>query len=71
MDIQQILDSISRQIARASQSVENKMSTSDLQNPAEMMKMQFALQQYSNFVSFGSSVTKKIFDVCSGIIAKI
>nr|WP_284676660.1 type III secretion system needle filament subunit SctF [Vibrio sinus] len=56
---------------QASQQIENKMTSSDLQNPDQLLQAQFSLQQYSTFVNYESAIIKAIKDMLSGIIQKI
>lgn len=51
--------------------INDKMNGNDLLNPESMIKAQFALQQYSTFINYESSLIKMIKDMLSGIIAKI
>ncbi|KGE44388.1 type III secretion system needle protein SsaG [Salmonella enterica subsp. enterica serovar Bareilly str. CFSAN000229] len=56
---------------QAGQAINDKMNGNDLLNPESMIKAQFALQQYSTFINYESSLIKMIKDMLSGIIAKI
>lgn len=71
MNIEQLVDSISRLAHQAGQAITDKMNGSDLNNPESMIKAQFAVQQYSTFVNYASAMIKTIKDMLSGIIAKI
>ncbi|EAS5574500.1 type III secretion system needle protein SsaG, partial [Salmonella enterica] len=53
------------------EAINDKMNGNDLLNPESMIKVQFALQQYSTFINYESSMIKMIKDMLSGIIAKI
>ncbi|NLS55319.1 type III secretion system needle filament subunit SctF [Hafnia alvei] len=71
MDIQQIINTLSRLAHQAGQAVEDKMNGQDLTNPEAMLKAQFAVQQYSTFINYESAMIKTIKDMLSGIISKI
>ncbi|EBA5758099.1 type III secretion system needle protein SsaG [Salmonella enterica] len=71
MDIAQLVDMLSHMAYQAGQAINDKMNGNDLLNPESMIKAQFALQQYSTFINYESSLIKMIKDMLSGIIAKI
>ncbi|ENU5706088.1 type III secretion system needle filament protein SsaG [Salmonella enterica] len=71
MDIAQLVDMLSHMARQAEQAINDKMNGNDLLNPESMIKVQFALQQYSTFINYESSMIKMIKDMLSGIIAKI
>ncbi|ELC4759138.1 type III secretion system needle filament protein SsaG [Salmonella enterica] len=71
MDIAQLVDMLSDMAHQAGQAINDKMNGNDLLNPESMIKAQFALQQYSTFINYESSLIKMIKDMLSGIIAKI
>ncbi|ECA9611042.1 type III secretion system needle protein SsaG [Salmonella enterica subsp. enterica serovar Weltevreden] len=71
MDIAQLVDMLSLMAHQAGQAINDKMNGNDLLNPESMIKAQFALQQYSTFINYESSLIKMIKDMLSGIIAKI
>ncbi|EAN6354611.1 type III secretion system needle protein SsaG [Salmonella enterica subsp. enterica serovar Ituri] len=71
MDIAQLVDMLSQMAHQAGQAINDKMNGNDLLNPESMIKAQFALQQYSTFINYESSLIKMIKDMLSGIIAKI
>ncbi|EBD4403791.1 type III secretion system needle protein SsaG [Salmonella enterica] len=71
MDIAQLVDTLSHMAHQAGQAINDKMNGNDLLNPESMIKAQFALQQYSTFINYESSLIKMIKDMLSGIIAKI
>ncbi|HDC2659273.1 TPA: type III secretion system needle filament protein SsaG [Salmonella enterica] len=71
MDIAQLVDMLSHMARQAGQVINDKMNGNDLLNPESMIKVQFALQQYSTFINYESSMIKMIKDMLSGIIAKI
>ncbi|EAT1143101.1 secretion system apparatus protein SsaG [Salmonella enterica subsp. enterica] len=62
---------LSHMAHQAGQAINDKMNGNDLLNPESMIKAQFALQQYSTFINYESSLIKMIKDMLSGIIAKI
>lgn len=71
MDIGQLVDMLSHMARQAGEAINDKMKGNDLLNPESMIKVQFALQQYSTFINYESSMIKMIKDMLSGIIAKI
>lgn len=71
MDLEKITEQLSALSQQASQQIENKMTSSDLQNPDKLLQAQFSLQQYSTFVNYESAIIKAIKDMLSGIIQKI
>lgn len=71
MDIAQLVDMLSHMAHQVGQAINDKMNGNDLLNPESMIKAQFALQQYSTFINYESSLIKMIKDMLSGIIAKI
>ena len=71
MNVEQLVDTLSRLAHQAGQSVEDKMSGQDLSNPEAMLQAQFAVQQYSTFINYESAMIKNIKDMLSGIISKI
>lgn len=71
MDFPGFVETLSRLAHQAGKDVESKMNSSDLSNPESMLKAQFAIQQYSTFINYGSGIIKTIKDMLGGIIAKI
>lgn len=71
MDIQQLINTLSRLAQQAGQAIEDKMNGKDLTNPETMLQAQFAVQQYSTFINYESAMIKTIKDMLSGIISKI
>ncbi|EDU4660862.1 type III secretion system needle protein SsaG, partial [Salmonella enterica subsp. diarizonae] len=55
MDIAQLVDMLSHMARQAGQAINDKMNGNDLLNPESMIKVQFALQQYSTFINYESS----------------
>lgn len=71
MNVEQLVDSLSRMAHQAGQVIEDKMNGHDISNPEDMLKTQFAVQQYSTFINYESAMIKTIKDMLSGIISKI
>ncbi|MGX8940120.1 type III secretion system needle filament subunit SctF [Symbiopectobacterium sp. Eva_TO] len=71
MDVQQLIDTLSRMSNQAGQAVKDKMNGADLTNPDAMLKVQFAVQQYSTFINYESAMISTIKNLLSGIISKI
>lgn len=71
MDIEAIINQMSQLISQASNDVQSRMTAADLDNPERMLQAQFAIQQYSTFVSYQSAIMRSVKDMLSGIIQKI
>lgn len=71
MEILSIINQLSQMIDQVGQDVQSKMATEDLNDPAKMLQVQFAVQQYTNFVNFESAIMKSVKDMMAGIIQKI
>lgn len=71
MNVEQLIDTLSRLANESGQTLKDKMNGEDLTNPDAMLKMQFALQQYSTFINYESAMINTIKNLLSGIIAKI
>lgn len=71
MDIGNITNQLSQLVEQAGNDVQSKISAADLNDPARMLQAQFAIQQYSVFVSYESAIMKAVKDMLAGIIQKI
>ncbi|KAB7897037.1 type III secretion system needle protein SsaG [Serratia sp. Leaf50] len=71
MDIEAVTNQLSQLVESAGNEVQSKVTATDMNDPAQMLKAQFAIQQYSIFVSYESAVMKAVKDMLSGIIQKI
>lgn len=71
MNVEQLIDTLSRLANQAGQTVKDKMNGEDLTNPDALLKAQFAVQQYSTFINYESAMINTIKNLLSGIIAKI
>lgn len=71
MDTLSIINQMSKMIDQVGQDVQSKITADDLNDPAKMLQVQFAVQQYSNFVNFESAIMKSVKDMMAGIIQKI
>ncbi|HTI18326.1 MAG TPA: type III secretion system needle filament subunit SctF [Trinickia sp.] len=71
MDIEVVKNQLSQLVTQAGQQVESKVTNADLNDPGQMLKAQFAIQQYSILVSYESAVLKAVKDMMAGIIQKI
>lgn len=71
MEIEAINSQLSQLIGKASNDVQSRLTAADLDNPERMLQAQFAIQQYSTFVSYQSAIMRSIKDMLSGIIQKI
>ncbi|CAI8741804.1 type III secretion protein F [Pseudomonas chlororaphis] len=71
MNIETVNNQLSQMVGKAGNDVQAKMTAGDMNDPARMLQAQFAIQQYSTFVTYQSAVMKAIKDMLSGIIQKI
>ncbi|MFA3759262.1 type III secretion system needle filament subunit SctF [Yersinia sp. 2544 StPb PI] len=71
MDINALMNEMTNSINKISQDFQNQMAAGNPSDPEHMLKMQFAMQQYSSYINFSSALMKNIKDMTSGIIAKI
>ncbi len=71
MDIESVNNQLSQLVEKAGNEVQSKLTAADMNDPARMLQAQFAIQQYSTFVTYQSAVMKAIKDMLSGIIQKI
>ena len=71
MDIGSITNQLSQVVEQAGNDVQSRISAADLNDPARMLQAQFAIQQYSVFVSYESALMKAVKDMLAGIIQKI
>ncbi len=71
MDLTGLTNQLSQLSAKSAQSVKANMKAGDINDPDKMLKTQFNLQQYSNFVGYESAIIKMIKDMMQGIISKI
>lgn len=71
MDLSSVVYQLSQMSAKSAKDVQGNMQSGDINNPEKMVKAQFAIQQYSNFVGYESAMIKTIKDMIQGIISKI
>lgn len=71
MDINNVINQLTTDIHQAGQVLQSQMAAGSTNDPEHMLKMQFAMQQYSSYINFSSALMKSIKDMTSGIIAKI
>ncbi|MCC3703336.1 type III secretion system needle filament subunit SctF [Rouxiella badensis] len=71
MDIEAVTNQLSQLVESAGNEVQAKVTAGDMNDPAQMLKAQFAIQQYSVFVSYESAIMRAVKDMLSGIIQKI
>ncbi|AHM76155.1 type III secretion system needle filament subunit SctF [Yersinia hibernica] len=71
MDINVLVDGLAQSINKIGQDFQSQMTSGNPSDPEHMLKMQFAMQQYSSYINFSSALMKGIKDMVSGIIAKI
>ncbi|EPE8813861.1 type III secretion system needle filament subunit SctF [Yersinia enterocolitica] len=71
MDINALVNGLAQSINKIGQDFQNQMTSGNPSDPEHMLKMQFAMQQYSFYINFSSALMKGIKDMTSGIIAKI
>jgi type III secretion protein F len=70
MNLDAIVGQMSNRVARMEGNLQS-MANLDANNPTDLLRMQYALQQYSMMVSYQSTVMKTIKDMVSGILAKM
>jgi type III secretion protein F len=71
MDINALVNELMSSINKVGQDFQSQMAAGNPSDPEHMLKMQFAMQQYSSYINFSSALMKSIKDMTSGIIAKI
>ncbi|RLV59785.1 type III secretion system needle protein SsaG [Parashewanella curva] len=71
MDLSTVVSQLSEMSAQSAKDIQGNMQSGDINDPDKMLKAQFAIQQYSNFVGYESAIIKSIKDMIQGIIAKI
>ena len=71
MDLGSVLNQLTQSSESAVTKIENGISEADINDPQAMLKMQFALQQYSSYVNYQSSLIKTVRDMVTGVISKI
>ncbi|AJJ09890.1 type III secretion apparatus needle protein [Yersinia rohdei] len=71
MDINGLINGLTQHINKMGQDFQSQMASGNPSDPEHMLKMQFAMQQYSAYINFSSALMKNIKDMTSGIIAKI
>ena len=71
MNIENIVAQMGNQIGRTASDTEIAMKNDVVNNPENMLKSQWALQQYSVAVGYSSAVMKSLKDMMMGIISKI
>ncbi|MGB0893410.1 MAG: type III secretion system needle filament subunit SctF [Parashewanella sp.] len=71
MDLSSVVYQLSQLSAKSSKDVQSNMQEGDINDPQKMLKAQFAIQQYSNFVGYESAIIKAIKDMIQGVISKI
>ncbi|GAB3629265.1 EscF/YscF/HrpA family type III secretion system needle major subunit [Pandoraea terrae] len=71
MNVEEINDRMSGMVRHASSQAVSAMEQHKTNDTQDMLKMQFALQQYSIVVGTHSAVIKLVKDTLMGIIAKI
>lgn len=71
MDLGSVLNQLTQNSESAVMKIQNGVSEADINDPQAMLKMQFALQQYSSYVNYQSSLIKTVRDMVTGVISKI
>ncbi|BEV73183.1 MULTISPECIES: type III secretion system needle filament subunit SctF [unclassified Paludibacterium] len=71
MNIDAIVSSLNAQLAQAASQMAAVTASDVTENPAAMLQMQYAMQQYSTMINYESSVMKAFKDMMAGIIAKL
>lgn len=71
MDLSSVLNQLTQNSESAVSRIQNGIDEADINDPQAMLKMQFALQQYSSYVNYQSSLIKTVRDMVTGVISKI
>ncbi|MGL4602136.1 MAG: type III secretion system needle filament subunit SctF [Plesiomonas sp.] len=71
MDITKLVNDLSQMAATSAKDLESRISPSSINDPEQMLKAQFAMQQYSTYMNYSSAIIKTVKDTLSGIISKI
>lgn len=71
MNVETVNTQLTQIVQKAGNEVDAKLTAADMNDPAKMLQAQFAIQQYSTFVTYQSAVMKALKDMLSGIIQKI
>jgi type III secretion protein F len=71
MDVVTLTSQLSKLANQAAQDIETKIVANNLNDPGEMLKAQFSVQQYGAFVGYTSALMKAIKDMNMSIISKI
>ncbi|MBD9646327.1 type III secretion system needle filament subunit SctF [Pantoea sp. PNT02] len=71
MDLGSVLNQLTQNSESAVSQIQHGVSEADINDPQAMLKMQFALQQYSSYVNYQSSLIKTVRDMVTGVISKI
>ena len=68
MDIGTIINTTQSKVNELGQNVQKEMQESSTTDPDKMIKIQFSLQQYSNYLQYESTIIKSFKDMISGVI---
>ncbi|WPM83950.1 type III secretion system needle filament subunit SctF [Apirhabdus apintestini] len=71
MSLESIISQLAQQTSSNAQGLESSLGDVDINDPAAMLQMHFALQKYSSLVNYQSGLIKTVRDLVSGIINKI
>ncbi|MBJ7262944.1 MAG: type III secretion system needle filament subunit SctF [Burkholderiaceae bacterium] len=71
MNLDSIASHMGSQVTRAANNADASMKSDLANNPEDMLKSQFDLNQYSVLIGYESSVLKTIKEMMMGIISKI
>lgn len=71
MNIDSLAAQMGNQITRTANNVDVAMKSDVMNNPENMLKSQYELNQYSVMIGYESSVLKAVKDMMMSIISKI
>lgn len=71
MDIYPIINSTQSKVSQLGQDLQNLIQNTDNSDPDKMVKIQFALQQYSVYMQYESTLIKSFKDMMSEVIQKM
>ena len=71
MDIATLVSQIAKTAEQGKTARLNAVSKKNLEDPVEMLKVQFAVQQYSSMINLSSALLDAEKKIIAGIISKI
>lgn len=71
IDMSSTIDEVIKLATEAAENANSVVKEKQISDPEKMLRMQFEMQHYSNYINYGSSFIKTVRDMVSGIIAKV